>query len=123
MDARLATTLQEAGGMKALSLVLGTVLLLSGASVVGNALAGDKGKSTEVNPQALRDLLTNGLKATRENERLYIDLVVKLVVEKKIPVSMVYACFDYARKRYPPYPFPYFQYSLKTLAKRKNIEL
>ncbi len=109
--------------MKALTLVLGVALFWSGAGAVGTARADDTGGLTGVNPQQLHDRLVNGLKATRENERLYIDRVVQLVVDGTLPESMVYACFDYARKRHPPYPFPYFQHSLQTLAKRKNIEL
>lgn len=106
--------------MKALSLVLGTVLLLSGADVP--VRADETARSTEAESRQLRDRLVNGLKATRENELAYIDRVVQRVAEKRLPESMVYACFDYARKRYPPYPFPYFQYSLNTLAKRKHID-
>ncbi len=46
-----------------------------------------------------------------------------LVALEEVPVSYVYASFNYARKRRPDYPFPYFQYSMRTLGKRKNIDL
>jgi hypothetical protein len=77
----------------------------------------------KVDPRALRELLVKGLKATRKNERAYIDHIVSLVVQNKLPLSLVYASFDYARKRRPSYPFPYFVFSVETLAKRKNIDI
>jgi hypothetical protein len=80
-------------------------------------------RTGKVNPRALREMLVKGLKATREEEKLYIDLIVFLVALEKLPVSYVYASFDYARKKRPDYPFPYFHYSMKALGKRKNIAL
>ena len=74
--------------------------------------------TTKVNPAALRELLVKGLKTTREDEKEYIDQVVARVVQKTLPVSIVYASFRYARARRPYYPFPYFVYSLETLEKR-----
>ncbi len=71
-------------------------------------------------PEALRQLLVNGLKATRADERKYLDQVVARVVDKTLPLSIVYASFRYARTRRPSYPFPYFVYSVETLAKRNR---
>jgi hypothetical protein len=68
-------------------------------------------------------MLTKGLKATRNEEKLYIEFVVQMVALDQLPVSYVYASFSYARKRRPDYPFPYFQHSLRALGKRKNIDL
>ncbi len=111
--------------MKRFLLILIALLVLVStftppATVIGGTITTQSG---QVNLFALNDLLVKGLKATREDERLYIAEVVRLVGEKKLPVSLVYASFQYARKRRPDYPFPYFRYSVKTLAKRKNINL
>jgi hypothetical protein len=111
--------------MKRFLLILIALLVLIStftppATVNGGTITTQSG---QVNLFALNDLLVKGLKATREDERLYIAEVVRLVGEKKLPVSLVYASFQYARKRRPDYPFPYFRYSVKTLAKRKNIDL
>lgn len=100
-------------------LVLGSTLMPP-APVTGGTVTTQAG---QVNLHALNDMLVKGLKATREEEKLYIAQVVRLVGEKKLPVALVYASFQYARKRRPDYPFPYFRYSVKTLAKRKNIDL
>ncbi len=77
----------------------------------------------KVNPEYLRELLVKGLKATRENEKVYLDWVVGWVEKDKLPVSLVYASFQYSRKRRPDYPFPYFVYSLETLIVRNKIVL
>jgi hypothetical protein len=112
--------------MKRLLLALAAVTLLGSPWLIGISAAGDTRVMTRtgtINPMALRQMLNKGLKATREEEKLYIDRVVQLVVLEKLPLSYVYASFDYARKRRPDYPFPYFRYSLKTLGKRKDIDL
>jgi hypothetical protein len=111
--------------MKRFLLILIALLVLAStftppATVIGGTITTQSG---QVNLFALNDLLVKGLKATREDEKLYIAEVVRLVGQKKLPVSLVYASFQYARKRRPDYPFPYFRYSVKTLAKRKNIDL
>ena len=111
--------------MKRFLLILIALLVLVStfsppATVIGGTITTQSG---QVNLFALNDLLVKGLKATREDEKLYIAEVVRLVGQKKLPVALVYASFQYARKRRPDYPFPYFRYSVKTLAKRKNIDL
>ena len=68
-------------------------------------------------------MLTKGLKATREDEKAYINWIVSLVAKDKLPVSLVYASFKYSRARRPSYPFPYFVFSVETLAKRNNIDM
>jgi hypothetical protein len=73
-----------------------------------------------VNPAALREMLIKGLKVTRDDEKEYVNSVVARVVAKTLPVSIVYASFKYARTRRPYYPFPYFVFSVETLAKRNK---
>lgn len=110
--------------MRKILLALVAMILVGSPLFVGVSTAGNGGgvnMNGRLNLDALHVMLTKGLKATREDEKLYIDTVVILVGERKLPVSLVYASFDYARKRRPDYPFPYFRYSLKTLAKRKNL--
>jgi len=111
--------------MKRFLLVLIALLVLGSTFVPPDTVTGGTVTTPagQVNLFALNDMLVKGLKATREDEKLYIAEVVRLVGEKKLPVALVYASFQYARKRRPDYPFPYFRYSVKTLAKRKNIDL
>jgi siroheme synthase (precorrin-2 oxidase/ferrochelatase) len=113
--------------MKKILVALVAMILIDMPLLVSVSTAGNGGvvnNNGRVNLAALEEMLTKGLKATREDEKLYIkDVVMKMVEDEKLPVSLVYASFTYARKRRPDYPFPYFQYSLKTLANRKHIEL
>jgi hypothetical protein len=82
-----------------------------------------KSTNAKVNPHELRQMLNKGLKATRDNEKEYIDWVVTWVEKNKLPVSLVYASFHYSRARRPQYPFPYFVYSLETLISRNKLVL
>ena len=112
--------------MKRILLTLAAVIFVGSPLLAGVSAARDNNVMTrtgKVNPSALREMLTKGLKATRPDEKVYIDLVVDLVVLEKLPIAYVYASFSYARKRRPDYPFPYFNHSLKALTKRKNLGL
>ena len=112
--------------MKRLLLALAAVIVVCSPFLAGVSVARDNNVMTrtgKVNSNALREMLTKGLKATRDEEKLYIDFVVRMVALNQLPVSYVYASFSYARKRRPDYPFPYFQHSLRALGKRKNIDL
>jgi hypothetical protein len=112
--------------MKRILVAFAAAILVTGPLWAEASAAGGNSvmtKTGKVNVSALRDMLTKGLKATRTEEKCYIDYVVALVAQDALPVSYVYASFNYARKRRPDYPFPYFQYSLRALGKRKNIDL
>ena len=117
--------------MKRCLLVLALALLLiAGGLIPSNLLNAGTTRngvaSTSVNkvdPHALRELLIKGLKVTRKDEEAFIDYVVELVVEQRLPVALVYASFQYARKQRPDIPFPYFVYSLQSLARRNKIEI
>lgn len=76
-----------------------------------------------VNTDSLRDTLVNGLRATRDDQKRFIEHIVELVDDKKLPVSLVYAAFRWARKNRSDYPFPYFKYAIRELAKRKGIPI
>ncbi len=112
--------------MKRILMALAVAILVTGPIQDEASAAGGNSvvtKTGRVNISALHEMLTKGLKATRPDEISYIDHVVELVADNTLPVSYVYASFSYARKRRPDYPFPFFQYSLRALGKRKNIEL
>jgi hypothetical protein len=73
--------------------------------------------------ESLRNTLVNGLRATRDDEKRFIDHIVRFVVEDKLPESLVYASFRWARQQRPKYPFPYFKYAVRELAKRQGINI
>jgi hypothetical protein len=116
--------------MKRFILILLTLVMVSSftlPAILAARVTSGSGPSAstkrKVDPNSLRELLTKGLKATRKDEEEYIDHVVSLVMKGKLPVALVYASFQYARKRRPDYPFPHFVYSLRSLAQRNKIEI
>ena len=79
---------------------------------------------------SLHDMLRVGLKAKTEADFAYIEEVVKLVDEGKLPRDMVDSSFLYARYRYRPHPtshrlrpMVYFQPSLTARAKKIGVIL
>ncbi len=112
----------------------GVLILMLGSVVLGGLLirvpethaavsAGQSMGTHDITVPDLRDTLTNGLRATRQDQRDFIDRVVRYVERGKIPAALVYASFRWARKRYPDHPFPYFVQALRQLAKRYHVYL
>jgi len=75
----------------------------------------------KVDKDDLKKRLEQGLHATSDKDRGYIDRVVSLVDQGKLKVKDVYAVFKWARKRDRNYPFSYFQRALNMMAKRRGI--
>jgi hypothetical protein len=71
----------------------------------------------------LNETLRFGLKCRRPVEFEFVDLVVQKVDDKELPRAVVLSMFDYARKRRPNQPFPYFQAGLKKRAEAMGVEL
>ena len=72
---------------------------------------------------SLRDQLRAGLKARRSVEFKFIDDVVKLVEQRKLPVKLVLESFHYARKKPTKHPFQYFQRVLALRAGRIGVKI
>ena len=72
---------------------------------------------------SLKDQLKSGLKARRDVEFTFIDNVVKLVEQRKLPVKLVVETFQYARQKPTGYPFQYFQRALALRAARIGVTL
>lgn len=82
--------------------------------------------SAQQRPQTdLKDMLRAGLKARRPVEFAFIDKVVDLVEDGKLPYEMVVSTFHWARKnaKYKKYPFPYFEWALRERAKKIGVKL
>lgn len=108
-------------------------VLLSGSVPTGNldplpdigavVATPEQSVNSEKKAKALRNTLVSGLRAVRDDQKRFIDHIVEMVAEKKLPQSVVYAAFRWSRKQRPDYPFPYFKYSVRELAKRKGINI
>jgi hypothetical protein len=70
----------------------------------------------------LKTSLEKGLRARRPVEFAFIASVVQMVDNGTLPQSLVETSFLWARKK-QPYPFPYFQQSLKVQAQKMGIGL
>ena len=72
---------------------------------------------------SLRDQLEKGLQVRFEREFEFVDLVLAKIENEELPLVLVRASFKWAREKHDEYPFPYFERALRTLARRKKIDL
>jgi hypothetical protein len=71
----------------------------------------------------LIDQLVNGLRATRNSEVEFLQVVVDRVEQGKLPQGMVNLVYRWAIQRNPRVPFPYFQLAMRELSRRRGIIL
>ena len=71
---------------------------------------------------SLRIQLEAGLRARLPSEFAFIDRVVTMVDQNRLPRDMVHSTFLWARNK-KPYPFPYFESGLRTRAAKQGIKL
>lgn len=70
----------------------------------------------------LKTQLEKGLKARRPVEFDYIDQIIKLVDEEKLPRSLVVSTYLWAQRK-PTRQLQYFQFALQMRAKGLDVEL
>jgi hypothetical protein len=63
-----------------------------------------------------------GLRTTATEEQGFVDRVMTMVDQGKLPRSMVDSTFDWARKK-PQHKFQFFKRALVVRAARQNIEV
>ena len=71
----------------------------------------------------LRDQLLRGLRAATPEQEQFVDQVVVAVEAGRLPRGLVNLMYRWAIERNARVPFPYFQYGLTVLAKRRGISL
>jgi hypothetical protein len=71
----------------------------------------------------LEDQLKNGLRVVSPDQVQFVRIVVANVDAGKLPRAMVNLVYKWALERNPRVPFPYFQYALRALAKRRGVNL
>lgn len=87
----------------------------------GGNNAAERLSSTHVAP--LKDQLEKGLRATTPGQRQFVNVVVTAVNNRVLPRAMVNLVYRWALKRNSKIPFPYFEFALRALAKRRGINL
>ena len=71
----------------------------------------------------LKDQLTKGLRAVTPEQHQFVQIVVTNVDQGKLPRAMVNLVYKWALERNASVPFPYFQYALTVLSKRRGVDL
>jgi hypothetical protein len=102
--------------------LFGLVPFRSGRAQQGVAINNAE-RLTERNVVSLQDQLRNGLRATTASQMKFIRDVDLYVRQGRIPRAMVNLVYEWALKRNPKVPFPYFQFALRALAKRRGVLL
>jgi hypothetical protein len=78
---------------------------------------------TNRNITPLEDQLRYGLRVVLPEQLQFVKVVVAYVDQGKLPRAMVNLVYKWALERNPSVPFPYFQYALRLLAKRRGVTL
>jgi hypothetical protein len=79
--------------------------------------------ATDSRTATLEEQLVNRLRATTEEKRAYIRLVVQLVEDGQFEQRYVVAIERYAIRKNAQFPFPYFERAMRFEAEKRGIEL
>lgn len=78
---------------------------------------------TPQNLALLEEQLLKGLRASTPEQKQFVQLVVAYVEQGKLPRAMVNLIYKWALERNDTVPFPYFEYALRVLSKRRGIDI
>lgn len=111
------------------SVFAAVVAYFPGRFLVGPAVA-QEGLSTnsatrltEQNLTSLEEQLKKGLRVVTPEQLDYVKTVVELVDKGKLPRGLVNLVYKWSIERNPRVPFPYFQFALRELAKRRGVHI
>ena len=107
-----------------------TVLVTAFAWLPSHRLAAQQGNSinsaeylSSQNITPLADQLTKGLRAITPEQKQFVLVIVAYVEQGKIPRAMVNLVYRWALERNDTVPFPYFEYAMRTLSRRRGVVL
>lgn len=107
-----------------------TVLASAFALLPGRRLAAQQGSGINSaerlgnqNIAPLTDQLTKGLRAITPEQKQFVVVIVTYVDQGIIPRAMVNLVYRWALERNATVPFPYFEYAMRTLSKRRGVTL
>ncbi len=78
---------------------------------------------TPQNLTSLSDQLTKGLRAASPSQRQFVHVVVSYVDQGRIPRAMVNLVYKWSLERNDSIPFPYFEFAMRELSKRRGVVL
>ncbi len=93
----------------------------AGLVVLWNVSSATSAAAVEV--ADLKEQLKSGLLVRRPEEHLFIDRVVRMVEQDRLPVDLVKSVFQWARKKKKNTPFPYFEKALRLRAAELGISI
>ena len=79
--------------------------------------------ATEGRVATLEEQLINQLRATTDDRKAYVRLVVQLSNNGRLDPRLVLAIQRYAVRKNPQFPFPYFERAMRFEAEKRGIEL
>lgn len=80
-------------------------------------------RTGERNTTSLSEQLTKGLRAITPEQKQFVSVVVTYVDQGVIPQAMVNLVYRWALERNENVPFPYFEYAMRILSKRRGVVL
>jgi hypothetical protein len=79
--------------------------------------------ATDSRVATLEELLINQLRATTEERKAYVRMVVQHTTTGELDPRLVVAIQRYASRKNPQFPFPYFERAMRFEAEKRGIEL
>lgn len=100
---------------------MGVAAVLSAAGLIRDP-SGSSGVAAAAEVAQLQDQLESGLKARRPAEFAFIQRVVTLVEQERLPLPIVVSTYRWAEAKYKQ-PFPYFVRALRIRAARIGVQI
>ena len=79
--------------------------------------------ATESRTATLEEILINQLRATTDDRKVFLRLIVQLVDSGQFEQVQVIAISRWAIRKNPRFPFPYFERAMRFEAEKRDIEL
>lgn len=76
---------------------------------------------TEQRKATLEELLINRLRATNEDQKAYVRVILQRVTENKLDLKLVLAMERAARRRSPFFPLPFFERGIRIEAAKRGV--
>ncbi len=71
----------------------------------------------------LETQLRNGLRVARPEQEAFVKMVVLYTEQERLPQAMVNLVYKWSLEKNSRIPFPYFQFAMRELAKRRGVLL
>ncbi len=104
-------------------LLIGYLWLSMATFATVSAAQNSTSASTSSGTVDLKTMLENGLRARRKADLAFIGAVVVRVEEGQLPERLVKSTFEWARRKNPRFPFPFFHRALVIQSKKLGVAI